>query len=601
MAIQTTTFKGARYLVKFHDPIEWSESESYEAIEAVQYGAYTYISKQPVPAGVQIDNTDFWLLWADPNAQMEQLRQLVEQYNDDVEQLNEELDNEIIARENTKGKKYSVLNYGAVGDGVTDDYQAIYNCIEAAAIDNGTVYFPIGYVFKINTSIIAADKVNIQMDSPILYTGSGTALTIGTVGNRYTVNRNHVIWVTSGKISGITLNSIGVHIIGQTDSVIYIKSATGFETNVLLEGTSNAPFGYNMVFLGELFYGKTQLHIKASGTTGWANENLFIGGRFASTINNEYYQQWSGIKIEGTNTTHKPNNNVFIKPSCEGALYAVNLITANANKFYSIRTEGCINALNSNDDCFYNYLECAYGASNEVTSYNASNFVKGEIEASYENYNDVIYDSGYLAGRAVSNDSNCTLGKDIFYVDSGTNLYTLPYRIVKHNNGIEIGNRHIAIEVDCSIQKKFMPVAKLLNNGTCGIFIILLDENGDILSDDNSVVGVGSAQFVKSTVTISGATVFSSVGTTRTTPWAFEVNNPNAKKAIIAFRAFSDYLERFTIKAPFIEQQSTIIGNRIKDGLTAIPTCEALAGDTCKDATGASNGWRYNGNSWVVA
>lgn len=92
MAIQTTTFKGARYIVKFHDPIEWASTESYEAIEAVQHEAFTYISKQPVPAGVQIDNTDFWLLWADPNAQMEQLRQLVEQYVGDVETLSETVD-----------------------------------------------------------------------------------------------------------------------------------------------------------------------------------------------------------------------------------------------------------------------------------------------------------------------------------------------------------------------------------------------------------------------------------------------------------------------------------------------------------------------------
>lgn len=85
--MSTTTFKGARYLVKFHDPIEWASTESYEAIEAVQYQAYTYISKQPVPAGVDISNTAFWLLWADPNAQMEQLRQLVESYGQDIDGL----------------------------------------------------------------------------------------------------------------------------------------------------------------------------------------------------------------------------------------------------------------------------------------------------------------------------------------------------------------------------------------------------------------------------------------------------------------------------------------------------------------------------------
>lgn len=92
MTLQTTTFKGARYLVKFHDPIEWASTESYEAIEAVQHNAFTYISKQPVPAGVQIDNTDFWLLWADPNAQMEELRQLVSLYVDEITALDTAVD-----------------------------------------------------------------------------------------------------------------------------------------------------------------------------------------------------------------------------------------------------------------------------------------------------------------------------------------------------------------------------------------------------------------------------------------------------------------------------------------------------------------------------
>ena len=87
MTLQTTTFKGARYIVKFHDPLTWSADDSYEAIEAVKHNAYTYISKQPVPVGVDISNTDFWLLWADPNAQMEELRQLVAGYVEDVDAL----------------------------------------------------------------------------------------------------------------------------------------------------------------------------------------------------------------------------------------------------------------------------------------------------------------------------------------------------------------------------------------------------------------------------------------------------------------------------------------------------------------------------------
>lgn len=85
--IQTSTFKGARYVPKFKDPINWVQSESYEAITVVQHNAFTYLSKQPVPAGVDILNETYWLRWADPNAQMEELRQIFMDYVDDVEEL----------------------------------------------------------------------------------------------------------------------------------------------------------------------------------------------------------------------------------------------------------------------------------------------------------------------------------------------------------------------------------------------------------------------------------------------------------------------------------------------------------------------------------
>lgn len=83
--MSTETFKGARYIPKFYG--NWTDEIGYEAIGVVKHNAFTYISKQPVPAGVQIDNTDFWLLWADPNAQMEELRQIFMQYVDTVEEL----------------------------------------------------------------------------------------------------------------------------------------------------------------------------------------------------------------------------------------------------------------------------------------------------------------------------------------------------------------------------------------------------------------------------------------------------------------------------------------------------------------------------------
>lgn len=97
--IQTTTFKGARYVPLFADPIEWDRTKSYEAITAVQYNAFTYLSKKPVPKNVEITNTDFWLRWADPNSQMEQLYETFVDLQENVDQWDEALDGEIALRE----------------------------------------------------------------------------------------------------------------------------------------------------------------------------------------------------------------------------------------------------------------------------------------------------------------------------------------------------------------------------------------------------------------------------------------------------------------------------------------------------------------------
>lgn len=70
-------YVGMRYLTKFADPIEWDDTRQYEHMTVVQYQGATYVSKRAVPVGVQITDTNYWLYWADFNAQLEQYRQEV--------------------------------------------------------------------------------------------------------------------------------------------------------------------------------------------------------------------------------------------------------------------------------------------------------------------------------------------------------------------------------------------------------------------------------------------------------------------------------------------------------------------------------------------
>lgn len=85
-------YVGARYVMRVakaglvHNP-----SNTYEALELVQDASgTTYLSVQPVPAGIALSNTDYWILTAVTNAQLEQLLTQVNDLTTDVETLQKE-------------------------------------------------------------------------------------------------------------------------------------------------------------------------------------------------------------------------------------------------------------------------------------------------------------------------------------------------------------------------------------------------------------------------------------------------------------------------------------------------------------------------------
>lgn len=75
MAIRN--YVGARYVPKFADPIGWQSNTSYEAMVIVTYNNSSYTSKIPVPAtvGNPAENSKYWVLTGNYNAQVEEYRQ----------------------------------------------------------------------------------------------------------------------------------------------------------------------------------------------------------------------------------------------------------------------------------------------------------------------------------------------------------------------------------------------------------------------------------------------------------------------------------------------------------------------------------------------
>lgn len=78
---QVTQYIGARYVPLFAEPLEWSNTKEYEPLTIVLHQGNSYTSRQFVPRGIDISNTEFWANTGNYNAQIEQYRQEVQGFD----------------------------------------------------------------------------------------------------------------------------------------------------------------------------------------------------------------------------------------------------------------------------------------------------------------------------------------------------------------------------------------------------------------------------------------------------------------------------------------------------------------------------------------
>ena len=91
-----TQYIGSRYVPIFADPQEWNNTRTYEALTIVSHEGNSYTSKQYVPTGKDISDSDFWVQTGNYNAQVENYRletqNAVKQINESVDTLNKNID-----------------------------------------------------------------------------------------------------------------------------------------------------------------------------------------------------------------------------------------------------------------------------------------------------------------------------------------------------------------------------------------------------------------------------------------------------------------------------------------------------------------------------
>ena len=240
----------------------------------------------------------------------------------------------------------NIKRFGAVGDGVADDTQAIKDTIEhAESVGSHTpVFIPHG-IYKTSETITCSNPLYAQ-EATINYNGTGTALVIGdesepgivTARKKFSLPR--VINKLRGS-DGWDSTSVGVKCVNLNTCELYVPFIQDFETGLLMYGYSQG-CTYNTVNLGALWDNHKNLVMKAD-ETGWSNQTLFLNGRLQQSLNKgavENDPDAKQILLMGENNG-LTSNNTFINTSIEGynvALYRIDL-SGSYNHFYNLRNE----------------------------------------------------------------------------------------------------------------------------------------------------------------------------------------------------------------------------------------------------------------------
>ena len=266
--------------------------------------------------------------------------------------LNTELDK---VKSHLKNISVDVKEFGAVGDGVTDDTEAIqsaYNSLndyDTLTISPGT--------YKITNLVFNNPKVYIDFRGRFVQDkeASGSAITIGgesfsTIGTFYRgildVRKESRNW---------SVDSVGIDLIN-VDEAVLTTNTSDFKRNIVLRGIGRGCCYNNIYIIRNVNAVRGIEFIRDED--GWVNENKFHGGRFTwfTGVTSESNEEFCHIYIPD----YSMNNNIFYSPNLEGSGGKFIYCNGQYNTFYSPRLEGNSTKVHFGPNSIYNQLIYPY-------------------------------------------------------------------------------------------------------------------------------------------------------------------------------------------------------------------------------------------------
>lgn len=252
----------------------------------------------------------------------------------------------------------SVADYGAKGNGVTDDTQAFINALSAAnalqVTDSGTnkrpgakLIIPPGR-YMLNTLVTPLNILcDVESLSAVVVAPSAYASSVfivgSTVSGGYLVNANVVLPdIIKPGAPAIVSGSEGVRTSNLGNSRVRFGKIVYFECGIRCTGDAQGTV-YNEFFIGWIIACKISISLKPHVASGWCNSNTFIGGGISQSVSYSggiRLPGWLHVEMDGS-AGNFVNGNTFVGTSFEGDVsqYWLKAVTAANNLFIGCRFE----------------------------------------------------------------------------------------------------------------------------------------------------------------------------------------------------------------------------------------------------------------------
>jgi hypothetical protein len=278
----------------------------------------------------------------------------------------------------------SVKDFGATGDGSTNDQAAIYNALIYAQSVSGCVFFPSG-------TYVCATSINIQGSGPICFAGEGTNQSIILfTGSTAQFKFGDVTEITRLEIQNLSITTNQQNSSAAIEAY-FERSETEMQAiiqNVCISGTDKTTKWFS-----------TGIYLKNPAISDISNN--FISGRLSTSQANITSSTADGIFIESTELSiiqRIYDNDVFyyengIRTLSTGTIGIEGLIIKGNN------TVHCVNGIDVRNADTYGYKGAQYIIVDNSTECFLTNIYG-------ENLNEVWVDRNWTTGDATSVNSN---------------------------------------------------------------------------------------------------------------------------------------------------------------------------------------------------